>query len=130
MPELWDLLTSSVLAKSTSTMKLVKAAASALYNFSRISLEESIIPGEDEIISIVVALVESLKNSFAKQSTEDKELQRLLVVCLGGFVILGKQSEAVKEVLAGIEAMDILKKADFSVSKEVIGLLERLTIKD
>jgi hypothetical protein len=125
MPELLDLLTTSVLAKSTSTMKLVKAAASALFNFSRISLEESIIPGEDEIISIVVALVESLKNSFAQQSTDDKELQRLLVVCLGGFVIFGKQSEAVKEVLAGIEAVDILEKADFSVSKEVIGLLER-----
>lgn len=125
MAELLELLTSSVLANSTSTMKLVKAAASALFNFSRISLEESIIPGEDEIISIVVALVESLKNSFAKQSTDDKELQRLLVVCLGGFVIFGKQSEAVREVLAGIDAIDILKKADFSVSKEVIGLLER-----
>jgi PUL domain len=124
LPEMLELLTSSVLASSTSTMKLVKAAASALFNFSRISLEESIIPGEDEIISIAVALVESLKNLLDKESTEDKELQRLMVVCLGGFVIFGKQSEAVKEVLTGIEAMEILKKADFSVATEVIGLIE------
>jgi hypothetical protein len=105
-------------------MKLVKAAASALFNFTRISLEESIFPDEDEIISIAVALVESLKTLLEKDPSEDKELQRLLVVCLGGFVIFGKQSEAVKEVLGGIEAVAILKKADFSAAKEVIGLLE------
>jgi hypothetical protein len=43
---------------------------------------------------------------------------------LGGVVIFGKQSEAVKEVLGGIEAVDVLKRADFSVAKEVIGLIE------
>jgi hypothetical protein len=75
---------------SNSTTKLVKAAASALFNLSRVSLEESVSPGEDETISIVVALVESLKILVEKDTTESKELIRLLVVCLGGFVVLGE----------------------------------------
>lgn len=105
-------------------MKLVKAAASVLFNFTRISLEESTTPSEDEIISVAVALVESLKTLLERDSSEDKELQRLLLVCLGGFVVFGKQSEAVREVLGGIDAVDILRRADFSVAKEVIGLIE------
>lgn len=125
LPEMIELLTSSVLASgSNSTTKLVKAAASALFNLSRTSLEESVTPTEDETISIVVALVESLKTLVEKDSTETKELLRLLVVCLGGSVVLGKDSDTVKEVLAGIEAAEVLRKVDGAVALEVISLIE------
>jgi hypothetical protein len=125
LPEMIELLSSSVLASgSNSTPKLVKAAASALFNLSRVSLEESVSPGEDETISIVVALVESLKILVEKDTTESKELIRLLVVCLGGFVVLGRESSTVKEVLGGIEAADVLRKAEGAVALEVIGLIE------
>jgi desumoylating isopeptidase 1 len=125
LPEMIELLTSSVLASgSNSTTKLVKAAASALFNLSRISLEESVTPTEDETISIVVALVESLKTLVEKDTTETKELLRLLVVCLGGFVVLGRDSDTVKEVLGGIEAAEVLRKVDGAVALEVISLME------
>jgi hypothetical protein len=120
-----ELLTSSVLASgSNSTTKLVKAAASALFNLSRTSLEESVTPTEDETISTVVALVESLKTLVEKDTTETKELLRLLVVCLGGFVVLGRGSDTVKEVLGGIEAAEVLRKVDGAVALEVVSLIE------
>jgi hypothetical protein len=125
LPEMIELLSSSVLASgSSSTTKLVKAAASALFNLSRVSLEESVSLGEDETISIVVALVESLKILVEKDTTESKELIRLLVVCLGGFVVLGRESSTVKEVLGGIEAAEVLRRVEGAVAMEVIGLIE------
>jgi len=124
LPEMVELLTSSILSSSTSSrLNLVKAAASALFNLSRLSLEESVAPGEDEILSIVVALVESLKTLLEKKSEESKGLERLLVVCIGGYIVLGRDSGAIKEVLEGIEAGDIIGRIDGSVSKEVINLL-------
>jgi PUL domain len=124
LPELVELLTSSILSSSTSArLNLVKAAASALFNLSRLSLEESVPPGEDEILSIVVALVESLKTILEKNVVQSKELERLILVCIGGFVILAKDSNAIKEVLEGIEAKDIIGKIDGTVSEEIISLL-------
>ena len=124
LPEMVELVTSSILSSSTSSrLHLVKAAASVLFNLLRLSLEESVGPGEDEILSIVVALVESLKTLVEKKSTDSKDLERLLVVCIGGYIILGRDSSAIKEVLEGIEAGDIIRKIDGYVSKEVISLL-------
>lgn len=126
LPELVELLTTSILSSSSSSrMNLVKAAASALFNLSRQSLEESIFPGEDEILSIVVALVESLKTFSEKNGSgnNNKDLERLLVVCIGGFIVLGRDSLTIKEVLEGIEAGDIIGRIDGDVSKEVLSLL-------
>jgi hypothetical protein len=123
--QLVELLTSSILSSSTtSRLNLVKAAAAALFNLSRLSLAESVALGEDEILSVVVALVESLKVMTERKSPETKELERLLVVCIGGYVILGKDSAAIKEVMEGIEAVDIITGAGGSVSDEVVGLLK------
>jgi hypothetical protein len=124
LPQLVELLTSSILSSSTTRLNLVKAAAAALFNLSRLSLAESIAPGEDEILSVVVALVESLKVLTERKSSDTKELERLLVVCIGGYLIRGKDSVAIKEVLEGIEAVDIIKGAGGSVSNEVIGLIK------
>lgn len=104
-------------------MNLVKAAASALFNLSRQCLEESIPPSEDEILSIVVALVESLKTLLEKKAGENKELERLLVVCIGGFIVLGRDSMTIKEVLDGIEAGEIIGRIDGTVSKEILDLM-------
>jgi len=125
LPQLAELLTSSILSSSTtSRLNLVKAAAAALFNLSRLGLAESIAPSEDEILSVAVALVESLKVLTERKSPDTKELERLLVVCIGGYVILGKDSVAIKEVLEGIEAVDIMTGAGGSVSNEVIGLIK------
>ena len=124
MPESIELLTSSLLADpSSSTMKLLKAAASTLFNLSRLSLEESVGPSEDEIISILVALVESLKKLVENDASDYKDLQRLLVVCIGGFLVLGRDSITVKEVLEGIEAADIIMKVEGETSHEVVKLV-------
>ena len=104
-------------------MNLVKAAASALFNLSRQCFEESIPPSEDEILSIVVALVESLKTLLEKKAGENKELERLLVVCIGGFIVLGRDSVTIKEVLDGIEAGEIIGRIDGAVSKEILDLM-------
>lgn len=124
LPQLVELLTSSILSSSTTRLNLVKAAAAALFNLSRLSLAESVALGEDEILSVVVALVESLKVMTERKSPETRELERLLVVCIGGYVILGKDSAAIKEVMEGIEAVDIITGAGGSVSDEVVGLLK------
>jgi hypothetical protein len=120
MPELVELLSSSTLS---GTLKLVKAAASALFNLSRLYLVESMSPGEDDVISIAVALVESLRTLLGKENVEDMELVRLTVVCLGGFVVLGKDSGSVKEVLDGVEAVDVVKKFKGVEGTEVAALI-------
>lgn len=125
LPELIDLLTTSVLADpTTSTMKLVKGASSALFNLSRICIEESVAPNEDETISIVVALVESLKKLLEKDISGNKDLQTLLVVCIGGFVMLGRRSNTVKEVLEGIEATEIIAKVEGETPREIIEIIK------
>ena len=119
-----ELLTSSILSSSsTSRLNLIKAAAAALFNLSRLSLAESSAPGEDEILSIVVALVESLKGLTERKSPDTKELERLMVVCIGGYLVLGRDSSAIKEVMAGIEAVDIIQGVRGSVSDDVVGLI-------
>jgi desumoylating isopeptidase 1 len=124
LPEMVEFLTSSILSSGTSPkLNLVKAAASALFNLSRLCLEESVAPSEDEILSIVVALVESLKTLLEKKAAESKDLERLLVVCVGGYSVLGRDASAIREVLEGIEAGDIIGRIDGSVSKEVVNLL-------
>jgi len=126
LPELVELLTSSLLSSSTtSRSNLVKAAASALFNLSLLSINESMAPGEDEILSIVVALVESLKTMLEKKAIESKDLERLFVVCIGGFVVLASDSSTIKEVLEGIEAVEVIKGVNGSVSSEVVELLQR-----
>lgn len=125
LPEMIELLNAAVLA--TKSLKLVKTATAALFNISRLSLEESVGPGEDEIISVVVALVESLKMILANDSEgKEAELERLLTVCLGGFILLGKDSEGLKEILAGIEASEVVKDVKGSVAKEVTSMIENL----
>ena len=124
LPEMVELLTSSILSSSsTSRLNLIKAAAAALFNLSRLSLAESSAPGEDEILSIVVALVESLKGLTERKSPDTKELERLMVVCIGGYLVLGRDSSAIKEVMAGIEAVDIIQGVGGSVSDDVVGLI-------
>jgi len=124
LPEMVELLTSSILSSSsTSRLNLIKAAAAALFNLSRLSLAESSAPGEDEILSIVVALVESLKGLTERKSPDTKELERLMVVCIGGYLVLGRDSSAIKEVMAGIEAVDIIQGVRGSVSDDVVGLI-------
>ena len=125
LPELVELLTSSILSSSsTSRLNLVKAAAAALFNLSRMGLAESIAPGEDEILSVVVALVESLKVLTERKSPDTKELERLTVVCIGGYIVLGRDSSAIKEVMEGIEAVDVITGSGGSVSDEVVGLIK------
>jgi len=120
-----ELLNSALLA--TTSDKLVRAAATALFNISRLGLDESVVPGDDEIISTVVALVESVKNiGSSEDEKKDAELERLLVVCLGGFIISGRDSDGLKEILGGIEATDVLKGVKGTVAEEVIGLIETL----
>jgi len=125
LPEMIELLNAAVLA--TKSLKLVKTATAALFNISRLSLEESVGPGEDEIISVVVALVESLKTILANGSErKEAELERLLTVCLGGFILLGRDSEGLKEILAGIEASEVVKGVKGSVAEEVTSMIENL----
>ena len=120
LPELVELLTTSILSgSSTSTMKLVKGAASGLFNLSRLSLEESVAPSDDEIISTLVALVESLRMLLEKDVQEGKDLQRLLVVCIGGFIVLGKDTDTIKQVLGGVDAVEVIQKVAGAVSQEV-----------
>ena len=120
LPETIDILTSSLLS---TTQKLVKASSSALFNISRLCLEESHPLAADEFISIVVALVESLRTVLEKDAPEEKELERLLIVCLGGFMVLGRGMEGVKEVLGGVEASDVLGRSKMGVAKEVVELI-------
>jgi len=122
LPEMVELFSMAVL--STQSNKLVKAATSALFNVSKLCFEESSSIGDDEIISIIVALVESIKN--LKGGKKEGDLQRLLTVCVGGYVTLGRESEGVKEILAGIDAVDVLKRIDGSIAEEVIGFIEAL----
>ena len=125
LPEMIELLNAAVLA--TKSLKLVKTATAALFNISRLSLEESVGPGDDEIISVVVALVESLKTILANGSErKEAELERLLTVCLGGFILLGRDSEGLKEILAGIEASEVVKGVKGSVAEEVTSMIENL----
>jgi hypothetical protein len=120
-----ELFNAAVLA--TSSLRLVKAGAAALFNIARLCLTESLAPGEDDIISIVVALVESLKNIEGIDSDKKiQDLERLFVVSLGGFILLGRESEGVKEILSGIEATDVLKNIQGEIVKEVIGLIDEL----
>ena len=104
-------------------LNLAKAASSALFNLSRQSIDEAVSPGEDEILSILVALTEALKNLHEKRVSESRDLARLVVVCFGGYLVLGRDSSSIKEIMEGIEAKDILSKFDGDVANEVIGLL-------
>jgi uncharacterized protein YegL len=79
-------------------------------------------PTEDDVIAIVVALVQSLR-TLLESDPQDLELVRLLVVCLGGFVVLGKEFTSVKEVLVEIGAVDIVKKFKRVEGDEVAALL-------
>jgi PUL domain len=125
LPELVELLTTSLLSSINSPrLNLVKASSSALFNLSRLCISESLSPEEDEIISIVVAVVETLKTLLQKPDAgESKELQRLLVVCIGGYVLLAKESSAVREILSGVEAGDVIGLVEGGVSQEVVGLI-------
>ena len=101
----------------------MKAASSALFNLSRQSIDEAVAPGEDEILSILVALVEALKTIKGKNASESKDLERLMVVCIAGYMVLGSDSSLIKEVMEGVEAKDVLSKIDGEAAKEAIGLL-------
>ena len=101
----------------------MKAASSALFNLSRQSMDEVVAPGEDEILSILVALVEALKTIKDKNVSESKDLERLMVVCIAGYLVLGTESSLIKEVMEGVEAKDILSRVDGEVAREAIGLL-------
>ena len=81
-------------------------------------------PSEDDILSVTVALVESLKILVEKGATESKDLERLLVVSIGGFVVLANDSSSIREVLEGIEAVKIMAKVNTPVANEVIGLIK------
>jgi len=71
-----------------------------------------------------VAVVETLKTLLQKPDAgESKELQRLLVVCIGGYVLLAKESSAVREILSGVEAGDVIGLVEGGVSQEVVGLI-------
>jgi PUL domain len=117
--ELVDLFTAGILSE---TPKLVKASASAIFNLSRLYLVESMSPTEDDVIAIVVALVQSLRTSL-ESDPQDPELARLIVVCLGGFVVLGKEFTSVKEVLVEIGSVDIVKKFKGVEGDEVAALI-------
>jgi hypothetical protein len=124
LPELVELLTASILASSASTrLNLAKAASSALFNLARQSIDEAVSPGEDEILSILVALIEALRTLQEKSASESRDLERLIVVCVGGYLVLGRDSSSIKEVMEGVEAKDILSKVSGDVAKEVVGLL-------
>jgi PUL domain len=124
LADMVELLNSALLAGSTtSKMGLVKAAAAAYFNLSRLALEGSSSIDEDDLISILVALVEALKVLSEKDSAETKELRRLIVVSIGGYIVLSRGSETVKEVLGGIEAVDVIRRSDASESQEVIVLI-------
>jgi hypothetical protein len=119
-----ELLTASILASSASTrLNLAKAASSALFNLARQSIDEAVSPGEDEILSILVALIEALRTLQEKSASESRDLERLIVVCVGGYLVLGRDSNSIKEVMEGVEAKDILSKFSGDVAKEVISLL-------
>ena len=121
LPELVELLSSSILS---STPKLVKAAASALFNIARLYLLESTSPAEDDVISIAVAVVEALRSMLSKEPREDNELIRLCVVVLGGFIVLGpREGGALREVLGGVEAKEVLGRFEGREGGEVIGLI-------
>lgn len=71
-----------------------------------------------------MAVVETLKTLLQKPDAgESKELQRLLVVCIGGYVLLAKESSAVREILSGVEAGDVIGLVEGGVSQEVVGLI-------
>jgi hypothetical protein len=124
LPELVELLTASILASSASTrLNLAKAASSALFNLARQSIDEAVSPGEDEILSILVALIEALRTLQEKSASESRDLERLIVVCVGGYLVLGRDSSSIKEVMEGVEAKDILSKVSGDVAKEAVGLL-------
>ena len=86
-------------------------------------MDEAVAPGEDEILSILVALVEALKTIKDKNVSESKDLERLMVVCIAGYLVLGTESSLIKEVMEGVEAKDILSRVDGEVAREAIGLL-------
>jgi hypothetical protein len=119
-----DLLTLGVL--STQSSKLVKAGTSALFNLSKLSFEEVNPIGEDELTAIIVALVEALKNLEDVKGKEGGELERLLTVCVGGYIILGKQYEGIKDILTGIDVLDVLKGVGTTIAEEVIELIQEL----
>lgn len=124
LSELVELLTASILTSSASTrLNLAKAASSALFNLARQSIDEAVSPGEDEILSILVALIESLRTLQEKRASESRDLERLIVVCVGGYLVLGRDSSSIKEVMEGVEAKDILSKVSGDVSKEVVNLV-------
>jgi PUL domain len=125
MSPLIEILSSSALSGvSTSRLNLVKASASAIFNLSRLSFEESVSPSDDDILSVIVALVESLKILLEKGASENKDLERLLVVGIGGFVVLANDSASIKEVLESIEAVEIIGKVGTPVGTEIIGLIK------
>ena len=56
------------------------------------------VPGEDDLICIVAGLAQSLKGFDGEQ--EDSELMRLLLVCLGGIIVVGKRAlKPIKDLL-------------------------------
>jgi hypothetical protein len=121
--EMIDVLTLGVLSRSS---KLVKAGTSALFNLSKLSFEESSPIGEDELTAIIVALVEGLKNLEDVKGKEGGELERLLTVCVGGYTTLGKEHEGIKEVLTGIDALDVLETIGGPIAEEVSTLILEL----
>lgn len=116
-----NLLTSSL---ESSRPQVVKSAASALFNLLQMLLNERF-RGDDDLICIIVcSLMESLRVSLEKDTTEDDELVRLLVVCLGGMIVIAKGSlNPIEKLLISLDAPETISKMSGTEAKEVLNLL-------
>lgn len=120
--EMINLLTCSL---ESSRTPIVQAAASVLFNLSQLFLREGTIPGDDDLICIIVSVVELLRVSVQNGSVGNDELARLLVVCLGGMIIVAQGSmNSIGPLLVSLEVPDLLLKV--SAKKEGAEVLDLL----
>lgn len=116
--EMVSLLISSL---ESSNTRIVKAAASVLFNLLRILLDGDMQPGDDEFICIAVAVVQSLNVSL--QNEEDSDFIKLLIVCLGGIIVICKDFSELGQLLIAIEASETVSKVSGVEAQEILRLL-------
>ena len=118
--EMISLLTASL---ESPKLQVTKAAASALFNLTQVILKDDVTPDDDDLICIIVGLLEALSVFEKKGTVQDHELKRLLLICLGGMIIVGKKSSnPVESLLVSLEASEILSKIPGEEVKEVLSL--------
>ena len=122
------LLTSSI--ASSEKPAVVEGAASAMFNFIKILLDERLPLREDDAIEIVASITQALRVYMEPEKVTKiarptmKGFDRLLVVCIGGIIVLTQSNiDMIIDLLLCLDAKDLISKVGGTEMEDVLALI-------